>query len=50
MLAAEVKGFAFPYSTRLVVAAQCPTLYLEVLGELQQLAGFRVTHPFDHVL
>jgi len=50
MLAAEVKGFAFPYSTRLVVAARCPTLHLEVLDELQQLAGFRVAHPFDHVL
>jgi hypothetical protein len=23
---------------------------LEVLGELQQLAGFRVAHPFDHML
>ena len=21
----------------------------EVLGELQQLAGFRVAHPFDHL-
>jgi hypothetical protein len=49
MLAAEVKGFAFPYSTRLVVAAWCPTLHLEVLGELQQLAGFCVAHSFDHL-
>jgi hypothetical protein len=23
---------------------------LEVLGKLQQLADFRVAHPFDHVL
>jgi hypothetical protein len=22
----------------------------EVLGELQQLAGFHVAHPFDHML